>query len=146
MVVEMAVVAPVMIVVALVVINLMGVVGATARFDRVAPDAVLAMAVSPEGGVDASRGEQAVRDALEQAMGGLRGVEVSVEAQSAWEASDSVGVGFSFAPHLTRYVCTMTYRPWPSGLSLAGVEASIPVALTHQCSLVVDRYRSGVVF
>ena len=47
--VEMAVVAPVLIVLALIVYNIMMFLSATARFDRVAPDIVLAHAVSPVG-------------------------------------------------------------------------------------------------
>lgn len=146
MVVEMAVVMPVMIVMAIVVLNLMWFIEASARFDRVAPDAVLAMAVSPEGGVDGSGGNRAVCQAIERAMDGMHGVEVSVESYSAWELAEPDGIGFSFAPHLTRYVCTLTYHPWPSGFSVAGFDASIPVELTHQSVLVVDRYRSGVIF
>lgn len=136
MVVEMAVVTPVMIAMAIVVLNLMWFIEASARFDRVAPDAVLAMAVSPEGGIDGSGGNWAVCQAI----------EVSVESYSAWELAEPDGIGFSFAPHLTRYVCTLTYHPWPSGFSVAGFDASIPVELTHQSMLVVDRYRSGVIF
>ena len=47
--VEMAVVAPVMLVLALIVYNVMMFVSATARFDRVAPDVVLAHGVAPAG-------------------------------------------------------------------------------------------------
>lgn len=146
MVVEMAVVTPVMIVMAIVVLNLMWFIEASARFDRVAPDAVLAMAVSPEGGIDGSGGDWAVCQAIERAMDGMRGVEVSVESHSAWELAEPDSIGFSFAPHLTRYVCTLTYHPWPSGFAVAGFDASIPVELAHQSVLVVDRYCSGVIF
>ena len=47
--VEMAVVAPVMLVLALIVYNVMMFVSATARFDRVAPDVVLAHGLAPAG-------------------------------------------------------------------------------------------------
>lgn len=50
--VEMAVVAPVLIVLALIVYNIMMFLSATARFDRVAPDIVLAHAASPAGADD----------------------------------------------------------------------------------------------
>ena len=55
--VEMAVVAPVMIILALIVYNLMQFACAVARFDRVAPDVVLAQGVSPQG--DATLGKTA---------------------------------------------------------------------------------------
>ena len=54
---EMAVVAPVMIILALIVYNLMQFACAVARFDRVAPDIVLAQGVSPQG--DATLGKTA---------------------------------------------------------------------------------------
>ena len=110
MAVELAVVLPLVITVAIVVFNLMAFLEASARFDRVAPGAVLAMGVSPagsEGGTaDAVRSVQA---AIEHAMAGVWAVEVSVETQGAWEGSPNTNVGFSFAPHLTRYVCTLEY-------------------------------------
>lgn len=48
--VEMAVVTPVLLVLALIVYNVMVFAGAVARFDRVVPDIVLAHAVAPSGG------------------------------------------------------------------------------------------------
>lgn len=149
MVVELAVVAPVMIVMAVVVLNLMWFLEACARFDRVVPDVVLAVAVSPPGGAEAQDASQehAVCEAVQQAMEGLRGVGVTVTAQSSWEAADADGkVGFSFAPHLTRYVCRLAYTPWPASLTVAGVDAAIPLEIVHERSFTVDRYRSGVVF
>lgn len=48
--VEMAVVTPVLLVLALIVYNVMIFASAVARFDRVVPDIVLAHAVASEGG------------------------------------------------------------------------------------------------
>ena len=147
MFVEMAVVAPVMIVMAIVVVNLMLYIEAASRFDRVVPDAIMAVAVSPGSGAsEGSAQEHAVTVAIAGAMEGIANVDVQVRAVSAWSWGDGDGVGFSFAPHLTRYVCTMTYHPWPSALTVAGVEAGIPLTLTHERTFTVDRYRSGVVF
>ena len=106
---------------------------------------VVALAVAPAGeATDAGQG-RAMAAGLEESMAGIRGVEGSVRAESAWESAGE-GVGFSFAPHLTRYVCTMTYSPWPAGFSVAGVGAGVPFALEHERVFVVDRYRSGVLF
>ena len=146
MVVEMAVVAPVMIVMAIVVFNIMMFMVAVARFDRVAFDAVLALAVSPEGEASDYGQEHAVGAAIEEAMGAMRGVTVKVQAEPAWRDSATGGVGFSCAPHLTRYRCVLLYEPWPQGFTVAGVSAGMPPKLRHERSLVVDRYRSGVVF
>lgn len=144
MVVEMAVVAPVMIAVALVVLNLMWFLEATSRFDRVAPDVVMANAVSPPGDGGGAR-EHEVASALRDAMGGLRGVAVSVRAETLWDDLSS-GAGFTMAPYLTRYVCTMEYSPWPADFSIAGIDIGVPAILRHERSFVVDRYRPGVVF
>lgn len=145
MVVEMAVLTPVMLVVAVVVLNLMWFLEAAARFDRVVPDTVMAVAVSPAGEEGGGAHEHEVTVALTEAMDGLRGVTVTVQAQIVWDDL-SDGAGFTMAPHLTRYVCTMAYTPWPSGFSVAGFDAAVPVELKHVRSFVVDRYRSGVVF
>ena len=147
MVVELAVVTPVMLAIGIVVLNLLFFLEACVRFDRVVPDVVMAMAVSPSGET-AEAGGQAhrVSEGLRAAMDGLRGVEVSVTEQAAWETGEGSGFGFSFAPHLTRYVCTMSYAPWPSSFTVAGVDAGIPLRLEHVRSFTVDRYRSGVLF
>ena len=70
-VVEMAIVTPVLIVLALISCNLMIFAAAVARFDRVVPDIVLAHAVSPAGMTGAAGGEDAtatVAAQIEQAM------------------------------------------------------------------------------
>lgn len=147
--VELMVVMPLMIVVALAVVNLMAFMGASARFDRVAPDAVIACAVSPSG-ADAETGDQSGQIAanIESAMGQMRGVTVEVRSQNAWQGTQEEAgyLGFSFAPNLTRYVCTLHFATWPSSISIAGIEAGLPLVLDHSCSLVVDRYRAGVLF
>lgn len=144
MVVEMAFIAPVMIVVAVICVNLMWFMEACSRFDRLAPDVVLALAVSPAGGEGGSQ-EHAVTQALQESMSGLRGVSVTVSAKSLRDDVAS-GAGFTMAPHLTRYECTLHYTPWPCALTIAGVEAGIPACLEHTKSITVDRYRSGVLF
>lgn len=145
MVVEMAVIAPVMIVVGIVVLNILWFMEATARFDRAVPDAVMVAAVSPAGDEAGGNREHEVTQAIEAAMGEMRGVSVAVRAQSVWDA-DGTSSGVVVAPHLTRYTCTLTYAPWPRALTIAGIEAGIPVALRHERSFVVDRYRPGILF
>lgn len=144
MVVEFAVIVPVIIVVAIICLNLMWFMEAASRFDRLAGDVVLAIAVSPASGQGGSQ-EHAVTQALQEAMAGLRGVTVNVSAKTLWDDVSS-GLGFTMAPHLTRYECTMYYTPWPSSLTVAGVQAGVPARLEHVKSITVDRYRSGVIF
>lgn len=150
MVVEAAVLAPVMIVVALIAINLMQFMGLSAQFDRLVPDAIIAHAVSPSGlALEQDSMSADVEAAVLQGLGGHPRVDVSVSVQTAWEAGsndpDAI-FGLSFAPHLRRYVCTLQFTPWPGKLSVAGIEAGIPLALEHTRSFTVDVYHPGILF
>ncbi|MDY4041352.1 MAG: hypothetical protein SOY67_04535 [Collinsella sp.] len=159
--VEMAVVAPVLIVVGLIVYNLMLFVAATARFDRVAPDVVIAHGVSPAGGEGGSAAAAAkrVEGELRRAMGDYP-VEVEVRVGdggvgdgSAGGAEDGAdgggteggGTMLSLVGSLRTYTCTMRFIPWPQGISVAGVSLGAPAALAHERSVTVDPWRPGVV-
>lgn len=144
MCVELAVMLPVTVVIAIAGINLARYVELCARFDRVALDAVISCGVSPAGTQDAGGAASEVESRIRQAFDGVDGLEVSV----ACEAVDRIGGGeatFSLVPTLTRYVCEMRFRPWPSSLVIAGVSLGPPAHLTHERALVVDRFRPGVV-
>lgn len=143
MTVELAVMVPVVIVVALVVLNLMGFVEACAAFDQAAPDAVLAHGVAPAGEQTQEEAELEVREAIAQALGREGRCEVEVRCEGVLDGgAPSSGL---VSPLLTRFVCTLTYRPWPSLVRLPGVTFEAPVALRHERDIVVDRYRGGVV-
>jgi hypothetical protein len=135
---------PVAIVVALVVYNLCRFVEACAVFDRVALDAVVAQGVSPAGEQTSAAATGQVRASIEQALG-MRSCEVVVSAAGASAASAREGLSFPLSPLLTRYTCTLRYRPWPGSFVIAGVSMGAPVVLTHTRTLVVDRFRPGVV-
>lgn len=141
--VEMAVVAPVLIVLALIVYNIMMFLSATARFDRVAPDIVLAHAVSPVG-VDEQGGSVAgtVAAELSEAMGSY-GVEIEVTC--AEEESSGASSLFSLVGGQRTYRCVMKYVPWPGNIVLAGVDMGAPVVLEHVREVTVDPWRPGVV-
>ena len=143
MTVELAVNTPVVIVVALVVLNLMGFVEACAAFDQVALDAVVAHGVAPSGEQSEGRAASEVRSAIEELLGREGRCEVEVRAEAVGMGATSSGLVMS--PLLTRYVCTLTYRPWPRLLRMPGVTYEAPLALRHECELVVDRFRPGVV-
>lgn len=142
--VEMAVTVPVLLVLGLIAYNLLTFGAATARFDRVAPDLVIAHGVSPVGGGDApSRtAAETIREEIEKAMEGY-----DVEVTVTWEDSGILGGGSPLAlvGSLRTFRCEMRYKPWPSGLTLAGVEMGAPAALTHTRDVVVDPWRPGVV-
>ena len=142
--VEMAVVTPVLLVLALIAYNVMIFAGAVARFDRVVPDIVLAHAVAPggegdESSIDASTTVQAqIQDAME-------GYDLQVEVLSEQGTASSDGSLLSLSGTFRTYTCTMHYEPWPSLLSIAGVFLGAPAVLTHERAVTVDPWRPGVV-
>ena len=140
--VEMAVVTPVLLVLALIAYNVMIFAGAVARFDRVVPDIVLAHAVAPggdEGSIDASATVQAqIQDAME-------GYDLQVEVSSEQGTTSSDGGLLSLSGTFRTFTCTMHYEPWPSLLSIAGVSLGAPAVLTHERAVTVDPWRPGVV-
>lgn len=143
MTVELAVVAPVVIVIALVALNLMRYVEACAAFDQAALDAVVVHGVAPAGEQSQERAVEEVRAAIELSLGDFPRCEVDVRAERV--PSGGTSGSFSVSPLLTRYVCSLSYRPWPLAARLPGVTFEPPLALRHERSLVVDRYRPGVV-
>ena len=142
MTVELAVLVPVTIVVALIVFNLGRFIGLCVQFDRVSMDAVLAAGVSPSGAQTRPTATHDVQANIQEAMG-PSACKVSV---SASEVSGSSGdATFTLSPFLTRFDCVMEYRPWPRSFVLVGVPFTPPGLLRHERSIVVDRYRPGVV-
>lgn len=139
--VELAVLVPVIVAVALLGFNLARYVELCARFDRVSLDAVMAKGVSPAGSPEGLGGVEEVREAIQAAMGTTAcEIEVSVEG-----ASGEGSAVFDLAAGTTRFVCTMGYRPWPSSVGIAGVGYQVPAIMQHERTVVVDRYRAGVV-
>ena len=142
--VEMAMITPVLLVLALIVYNVMIFAGAVARFDRVVPDIVLAHAVSPGGEgddsvVDASATVQAqIQDAME-------GYELQIEVSSEQGTAATDGGLLSLSGTFRTYTCTMRYEPWPGSLSIAGFSLGVPAVLTHERAVTVDPWRPGVV-
>jgi hypothetical protein len=148
MTVELAALVPVVIVVAVIVLNLARFTELCARFDRVSLDAVISQGTAPAGGQDALSGVDAVKGVIEGAVGRgdlSLGGSCDVEVSSTEASADAGGVVFSLAPRLERYTCTLVYHPWPSAFAVAGVSAGVPLALTHERTFVIDRYRTGVV-
>lgn len=143
MAVEMAVLTPVVIVVALVVFNLCRFMGFCAVFDRASMDAITTFGVAggEEQTVVASR--EAIRSHVAEAVGNE--ASCSVDVRSEGVSGESSSAVFVISPLLTRYTCELIYRPWPSSIVIAGVSGGVPWALHHERSLVVDRFRPGVV-
>lgn len=127
MAVELAIVAPVILVVLVIVIDMLVFAGECARFDHVAPQRVLAHAASASmGGYDAGVRVDAIQAALEEDFA-KNGSSVEVSCEDAGAALASMAT----------YRCTFRFAPWP--LSIAGV----PALLEHECSIAVDPYTPG---
>lgn len=139
--VEMAVVTPVLLVVALVAYNLMVFLAASARFDRIAPDVVVAHAVAPSGGVD-DAAVSVIQEQLEQAMIGYD-LDIEVTCEGVDEAGGPAPLTLVGATRT--YTCSFHMNPWPGGISIAGVDLGAPLELTHSRAVVVDPWHSGVV-
>lgn len=142
MAVEIAVLLPVIIVVALVVVNVLHYAELCARFDRLANDAVLIQGVSPAGTSTAARNSAAVQQQLEEAMDAPScEVEVTAEDLSLSEG----GALVNLAAGTTRYTCALVFHPWPTRVSIAGASFSAGASLRHERSLVVDCYRNAII-
>jgi len=144
MVVELAVMVPVAIVVGLIVLNLCRFAEACAIFDRLAPDAVISHGVSPSGEQSSLASAGSVKACIERGLASSR-CEVSVSVSGAEPVALGRGLTFPVSPLLATYTCTLRYRPWPGSFVIAGVPFRPPVVLRHTKTLVVDRFRPGVV-
>lgn len=145
MTVELAVLMPVIIVVGLIVYNLVRFLCLCASFDRLATDAVISQGVAPSGDQNQATAVTEVRSCLEQALDDPA-CSVDVRVEGIQEIGSATGeISFPLSPLLTRFVCTLSFHPWPTSLSIAGVSYGPIAELTHEKVLVVDRYRPGVV-
>lgn len=131
--VELAVVLPVAIMLAVLVVNALTFFGTCASFDRAVRQAVCVQAAAPSAdqGLEAAaaRIEQAARQAVPEAN-----VSVSVSVQAR-------------APGLTKFTARLTYRPTLFGIGLRDSIFGLRLPeLSHDTSLVVDPYRPGVLF
>ncbi len=143
MTVELAVLVPPAIVVALIVYNLMCFIDACAAFDRLSLDAVVAHGVAPSGTQAQDTAASEVESAIASALGRESSCEVNVSVEDV-DSGESAS-SFVVSPLLRRFVCTLTFKPWPRYLRMPGITLEAPLALSHERSLVIDRYRPGVV-
>lgn len=127
MAVEIAVVTPIILAILIVIVDMLVYANECARFDHLAPQRVLACAVSgpsDENGLDDRCA--AIKRALKKDFA-KNGSTVSVECSDA---------GAAFAS-MTTFRCTFHFMPWPFSLSGAGPN------IDHACTLVVDPYIPG---
>lgn len=142
MTVELVCVMPVILVLVVIVCDLMVYLGDCARFDRLAPQAVLVHAASP--GADeygASTQAREIQGELSQAMEASGRCSVSVQVSGVLGATGGEGSLLSFIPRPQSYACTLSCTPWPLQNGVFGFS---PAQLTHTRTYVVDPYRPGV--
>lgn len=143
--VELAVLVPIMLVVGLIAYNLSVFVALTATFDRAAANAIVSFGVSPSGYATEAAAITQIKSEVERALANDRCI-VEVKAAPVYEDSpDTSAVVFPMSPLLTRYTVRMKYKTWPSAMSFAGTHFDPPFYLEHEKTLVVDRFRPGVV-
>lgn len=131
--VELAVVLPVVIIVAVIAVNALSFLGSCAAFDRAAHQAVCAFGSSPASGQGADTAAALVSDAIDEQVR-AHNVAVSVTArEGAWG--------------LTTFTARLEYRPTLFGLGLRSEVLGVPLPpLVHESAFVVQMYRPGVLF
>lgn len=131
--VELAVVLPVALIIAVIAMNALTFFGTCASFDRVARQTVCAYAAAPSAGQNAGAIAQQVEDELRRSAGAsAAAIHVSVE-------SSSVG--------LARFVARIEYAPTLFGGPMRGDVFGVTLPrLTHEVAMTVDVYRPGIVF
>lgn len=141
MCVELVVLMPIILVVILISYNVGMYCNLCSRFDRCAQEAILVQGVAPAGEQSAQHACEEIQNQLRAAMDtDLCDIEVQ---NDALHADPSRPLSYAISPLLTRYTCTMKYKPWPSSFVCAGVAFSPRAYIEHKKSLVVDRFRAG---
>lgn len=130
--VELAVVLPVALVVAVIAVNALAFFGTCASFDRVARQTVCALATAPASGDDTASLALAVEQALTRQVGEQGEVQVRAEG---------------LASGLTRFTARIEYAPTLFGLGMRSEIFGVALPpLAHEVDLVVDAYKPGIMF
>ena len=129
--VELAVVLPVAIAIAVIAVNALSFLGTCAAFDRMARQAICAYASAPDAGQGPAEVAALVEGELEEALDAPNlTIEVTVQGTAA--SFQRYGARLSFAPTL-----------FGLGLKDEVFGVSLP-RLVHEVDLTVDAYRPGV--
>lgn len=144
MAVELMVVMPVVVALAIVALDCMVYFGDCARFDRVAGEAVRLHGASPssaEYGASESLGE--IQQEISRGMGNPSRLSFAVSCDGALVSgiSEPGSIG-SYLPQPRTYTCTLSFTPWPLASGAFGVQS---IHMSHGKSYVVDPYRPGVI-
>lgn len=128
MTVEFCVVLPILLVIALILVNALSFVSEMAKFDRLARNTIRVFAISQARGEETSDAKDFVSDSLSSAFD-KENVEVECEMSEG---------GFG----LKKIVCRLKWQPTLFGLGINDeiLGVSMP-KLSHEVDLVVDKYK-----
>lgn len=133
MTVELAVVFPVLIIVAVIVVNALQFFGICAAFDRASHQTIRVYAASPAYGWDPATCCARIEQSLEAAFAENEGTTIAVEMQA-------LGVG------LQEFTSRIEYLPSIFGMSVQGDVFGIALPrLVHTSRFVVESYRPGII-
>ena len=130
MAVELAIVFPIMIIVAVVLVNALSFAGECARFDREARNAIRTEAATPAINENDTGPATRVNDALMSSFSANNeSVQVTCEHSSLFTKN---------------YKCKLLWSPTLFGLGLRDEVFGVKLfQLTHECELAVDPHRAG---
>ena len=130
MTLELAIVFPILIIIAVVLVNALSFAGECARFDRVSRNAIRTQTTSPA----ASSNSNSLVSVLQSELDGA--FDMSNEDVVATFTNESAG--------LTTYECTLVWRPTLFGMGLKKKVFGVRLfELEHKIELTTDPHRSG---
>lgn len=133
MTVELCVIFPVAIIIAVIATNALSFFGYCAEFDRVGRNAVRTYAASPAYDQNSGQSSALVSAALDECFDASN-LDCSVEVSSDHRGYDS-------------YTMTLSFRPTLFGLGLKSEVFGVPLpSLSHTSCLTVDPYKPGMLF
>lgn len=133
MTVELCVVFPVIIVIAVIATNAMAFFGNCAEFDRVGRNAVRTFAAVPAHGADTASAQAQVQAALEGALD-ADNLDVSVASSRDFRGYEE-------------YVMDLRFHPTLFGMGMKQEVFGVALpALTHESRIVVNPYKPGMLF
>lgn len=127
MAVELAIVTPVILLMLVIIVDMLVYANECARFDHMAPQQILACAVSsPSNECDLDSRSAAIESALKPEF----------EKNGSWVNVECSDTGALLAS-IVVYRCVLHFVPWPFSLSDA------PPSIAHEYVLAVDPYTPG---
>lgn len=133
MMVELCVIFPVVIIIAVITTNALSFFGYCADFDRLSRNAVRTYAASPESGATTSDAEAKIQAAIDNALN-AGNLQSSISVEKDWRGYE-------------HFTMTLHYSPTLFGLGLKTEVFGVPMPqLTHNSQLTVDPYKPGMLF